>query len=369
MTSTVTIHLDRLTHNMHLLQTLAGEQALWPAVKANAYGHGAVMVAHHLVGLGYTTLCVAHAREAEELADAGVAATFVLLSAATPHEAPDIAAAGFEPAVCTLEMADALSHAAVNQERGVAIHVKVDTGMGRTGIRPDELQGFLEHCRELPGIFVRGVMSHFPRADEADKSYSVMQARRFHVAVETARTFGEPVAHMANSAAIFDIPDSRFDAARPGISIYGLRPSDEIQNARVEALHPVLEWTAPITFLKSVPKGTGISYGHTFVTERDSVIATIPVGYGDGLHRTLSNRMEMLVNGKRCRQVGRITMDQTMIDVTGVANVKLGDTATIIGRQGCEEVTADDLARTLGTINYEIVTAILPRVRRVAVGG
>jgi alanine racemase len=186
---------------------------------------------------------------------------------------------------------------------------------------------------------------------------------------EAARGFGIGFRHMANSAAVFDLPESHLDAVRPGLAIYGLPPSDTLANPRVSALRPVLEWRARITFLKEVPAGTGLSYGHTFRTARASLIATLPVGYGDGLARSLSNRLEVLVHGHRCPQVGTITMGQTLVDVSALrGRVALGDDVVLLGRQGGDAITAEELARKLGTINYEIVTAIRRRVPRVAVG-
>ncbi len=364
------IYLDRLTHNLRLLQELAGGRPLWPAIKANAYGHGMVFVARHLVALGYDTLCVAHVSEVEVLAEAGVDARFLLFSATLPEHSEAVVRLGCEPAVCTLEFAQALSRDAQRLGRTVAVHLMVDTGMGRIGIRPEDAPAFLERCAALPGMWVRGLMTHFPRADEADKTQSVQQIQDFRHCIEATARFGIEVRHMANSAAIFDLPDSHCDAVRPGISIYGLLPSPEIINPRVGELKPVLEWKTPISFLKEVPAGTGLSYGHTFHTARPSLIATVPVGYGDGLSRRLSNSFEMLVRGIRCPQVGRVTMDQSLIDVTALrGRVALGDEVVIIGRQGDAEVTADELAAKLGTISYEIVTAISERVPRVAIGG
>jgi alanine racemase len=360
------IHLDRLTHNIGLLREVAGGRPLWPAVKANAYGHGAEIVARHLVGIGIDTLCVAHVSEAAALRRAGIEATLLTLSASLPAQAEAIVGAGVEPAVCTTETASALATEARRQGREVAVHLKVDTGMGRVGIAPEEVLAFLDHCRGLAGLTVRGVMSHFPRGDETDKSYSEAQTKRFLAVAEAARAHGVEVCHLANS----DLAESHLDAVRPGIAIYGLAPSAEIANPRVGELRPVLEWTSRITYLKEVPAGTGLSYGHGFRTERPSLIASIPVGYGDGLNRGLSNRCEFLVNGTRCPQVGRITMDQSLVDVTALrGQVAFGDPVTLIGRQGSETATADQLAATLDTINYEIVTAIAARVPRRAVGG
>lgn len=363
------IHLDRLSHNMRLLQQQVGDRPLWPAIKANAYGHGAEIVARHLVDLGYDTLCVAHAFEAAALLEAGIEATFIILSATLPEHAEAIVAHGCEPAICTMDMAEALARAAERGGRCIPVHLKVDTGMGRIGIRPDEAAEFLDRCRQLPGLTVRGIMSHFPRADESEKGYSLEQIERFRQVLDMTRGYGIEVRHMANSAAILDLPGSYFDAARPGIAIYGLRPSVEVRSPLARQLRPVLEWKSRITFVKEVPAGTGISYGHAFHTDRDSLIATVPIGYGDGLSRGLSGNIDMLVRGRRCKQVGRITMDQSLLDVTRLhRQVEPGDEVVLIGRQGEEEITADELAGTLGTINYEIVTAIAQRVHRVAIG-
>jgi alanine racemase len=359
------IDLDNLAHNLQLLAQLAGARPLWPTIKANAYGHGAKIIAAELVRLKYEMLCVAHVGEAVELHDSGIRTRLLVLSATLPEHADALVTYGCEVAICTLEMATALSRAAQHAERRVAVHVNVDTGMGRVGIKPEDAHAFIQQCRALPGLEIRGLMSHFARADEADKTFSLEQLQRFHQVADH-----EPleVRHMANSAAIFDLAESHFDTARPGISIYGLRPSAEIANPRVKELRPVLEWKTRVTYLKEVPAGTGLSYGHAFRTSRPSLIATVPIGYGDGLSRSLSNDCELLVQGVRCPQVGRITMDQSLIDVTVLrGRVQAGDEVVIIGRQGNEEIRADELAAKLGTINYEIVTAIANRVPRVAI--
>jgi alanine racemase len=362
------IHLDRLTHNLQLLQAQVGAVPMWPVIKANAYGHGAAPVARHLCSLGYRTLGVADVAEAVFLADKGIDVTVVVLSATLPEHSEALVAYGCEPVVCTREMVDALARAADQQGRRVSVHVKVDTGMGRVGIRPDEVAAFLEHCRALPGLHVRGIMSHFPRADEADKAYSTAQLERFREVLAATAAYGIEVRHMANSAGIFDIPGAELDAVRPGIAMYGLHPSQAIANPRVHDLAPVLEWKTRIIYLKEVPTGTGLSYGHAYRASAPALIATVPVGYGDGLSRGLSNKLELLVHGVRCPQVGRITMDMSLLDVTALrGRVALGDEAVIIGRQGEEQVTADELAARLGTINYEIVTCIAQRIPRTVV--
>jgi alanine racemase len=364
------IHLDHLTHNLALLQALVGARPMWPAIKANAYGHGMEIVARHLLGLGYDTLCVAHVSEAMALLEAGIKANYILLSATLPEHSAAIIASGCEPAVCTVPMLEALAREGEKAAKQVNLHVMVDSGMGRIGLHPVDVPAFLERCRALPALRVRGLMSHFPCADEADKSLSLEEMALFRQVLQVAKAEGVELGHMANSAAIFDLPESYFDAVRPGISIYGLHPSWAIANPQVEQLQPVLEWKTRITFLKEVPEGTGLSYGHIFHTKRESLIATVPVGYGDGLNRNLSNDLDMLVRGVRCPQVGRITMDQSLLDVTALrGQVELGDEVVIIGRQDNGEITADELAEKLGTINYEIVSAIAHRVPRVAMAG
>jgi alanine racemase len=362
------IHLGHLTNNLRLLQGLVGRTSIWPVLKANAYGHDAHLVASHLVRSGCKTFCVADVQEAIALADAGVNATFVVLSATLPQHAEALVGYACEPVICTLEMIEALAHSAAKARKRLSVHLKVDTGMGRLGIRPEEAVSFLQRCRDFPWLKVRGLMSHFPRVDETDKSYSLEQLGRFRQVVQTTIDYGIEIRHMANSAAIFDLPESHFDAVRPGIALYGMAPSATIANRRVSELKPVLEWKSQITFLKEVPSGAGLSYGHTFHTAKPSLIATVPIGYGDGLARNLSNELEVLVRGVRCAQVGRITMDMTLIDVTALrGRVEPGDEVVVIGRQGNETITAEELATKLSTINYEIVTRISHRVPRVIV--
>jgi len=363
------VHLDHVTHNLRLLQEQVGTRQLWPAIKANAYGHGADIIARHLVHLGYTTLCVAHVSEAIELVEAGVRATFLVLSATLPEHSEYCVAYGLEPVVCTLDTVESLARAAARADTRVAVHLKVDTGMGRIGIRPDEVSAFLERCRDFPTVWVKGLMSHFPLADAPDKSFSHRQIEIFRQVQTVSRGYGIAVYHCANSAAIFDLPEAYCDAVRPGIAIYGLKSSRTMRNPRVQALKPVLEWKTRITYLKEVPAGTGLSYGHTVHTVQPALIATIPLGYGDGLSQLFSNRLELLVHGRRCPQVGRICMDQSLVDVTAWrGRVAVGDEVVIIGQQGPEEVTVDELADRLGTINYEIVAHLAPRVPRIAVG-
>ena len=364
----VYLYLDRLTGNMKLLQQQAGNRELWPCIKANAYGHGADIIARHLYRLGYSTFCVADVAEAIALLDAGIEATFVVLSAMLPEHIPALVRHGCEPVLCTHELIDALADEAERSGKSVAMHIKIDTGMGRIGIRPEQLNEFVAHCRARPSLHLRGIMSHFACADEADKKFSFEQIAIFKAALAAAGCERLVIRHMGNSAAILDLPEAGFDVCRPGIAVYGLRPSADIINPAVDRLQPVLEWKTRIVFLKEVPAGVGLSYGRSFFTERPSLIATVPVGYGDGFSRALSDNVDMLIGGRRCPQVGRITMDMSLVDVTELRGaVAIGDEAVIIGRQGGLFIGADELAEKLGTINYEIVTAISQRSPRTVV--
>jgi alanine racemase len=362
----VYISLKNLDHNLSLLQDLAGGRPLWPAIKADAYGHGARIVASHLISRGVDTFGVAQVQEALELVENGIAARFIILSPDLGDTAPEIAANGFEPVVSTDIQLRALSREALQQGRDIRVHLKFDTGMGRVGFCPREAAEVLARVAGYPGLTIVGFMSHFPRADEGDPEYSLEQVSRFGKLVKKYAESSSFETHMANSAAIFDVSGACFDACRPGIALYGLRPSSAIRNPRADELKPVLSWKTAITQLKEVPPGTGLSYGHSFVTPRQSLIATVPVGYGDGLARTLSNRMEMLVGGQRCRQVGTICMDQCLIDVSPLrGRVSEGDEAVIIGVQDEQFIGAEEQADLLGTINYEIVTRISGRVPRI----
>lgn len=361
------IHLDHLSHNMTLLQKQAGSRPLFPAIKANAYGHDAEIIAKHLLGLGYTTLCTAHISEAAELVEKGVDATFIILSPTLAENSSYLVEYGFQPVVCSRIQLQALAETAAKNGKQIIIHVKVDTGMGRMGVRPDQMLTFLDECKKYPEIIIGGICSHFPRADESDLSFSHKQIATFTELKEKTKKYNIPLYHIANSAALFALPEARFDVVRPGISIYGLKPSASMQVPELDKLKPVMSLKSRITLIKEVVEGTGISYGHMYHTEKPSLIATIPMGYGDGLSRSLSNRFEVLVGGERCRQVGRICMDQCMIDVTHLrGRVTIGDDVVIFGSQGGETISVDDIAKKQNTINYEIVTAISGRVPRIA---
>ncbi len=363
------IDLKKFDYNMELLKRLADNRTMYPAIKANAYGHGSEMISRHLLARGYTVQCVAHLPEAIELIEKGIKAKFIVLSPTVPDNAEYFAKYDLEPVICTVDMLKALDSAGEKVSKQINAHVKIDTGMGRVGMDINDLKIFFEEADRCKNVNIVSMMSHFPKADERDKTFSRKQYNKFLDGMDIAKRYGVKVFHFANSAAIFDLPESHFDIVRPGISIYGLKPSLDILNTEVNKLKPILTLESRITYLKNVPEGTGISYGHTYHTKRPSVIATLPVGYGDGLMRALSNKLDVLINGRYCPQVGRICMDQCLIDVTSIkSTVKIGDRVVIIGEMDGNVITADELAGKANTINYEITTNIQRRVPRIYEG-
>ena len=364
--SCIQINLKNLEHNLEILQGEVGERSVWPVIKANAYGHDATIIGRHLIKLGYDTLCVARPSEAIALIDSGIHAKFLILSATLPDDAEEIVAHNLVPVICTIPMLDALNREAKKANKTIEAHLKVDTGMGRVGVSPRQVGSFLKRCEGLESVSISGLMSHLARADEADKTPSDSAIRVFDGIVRAVASSAIVYHHIANSAGILDLPTSHFDAVRPGIAMYGLQPSREIANPRSKNLKPVLEWTTRITFLKEVPSATGLSYGHAYTTNKETLAATLPVGYGDGLSRRLSGNLDVIVGGRRCPQIGRITMDQCLVDVSPLKNrVSVGDDVVLIGRQRDVKISADEWAVRSDTINYEIVTGISSRIPRV----
>lgn len=340
-------------------------------VKADAYGHGAVPVARIALKSGADRLGVALLEEAIQLRDQDVHAPIHILSEIPPedYEASQVVARDLTPTVYQMPVAEKLSRAAVRAEKNVRVHIKVDTGMHRLGISvdPEEVIDFVRRIQKLPNLEVEGIFTHFAMADKPQSDFTDRQFERFQQILKALEKNGikVPIKHAANSAAIMTKPETHLDMVRAGISIYGLPPSSELK--QIVQLEPALSLKTKISYLKRVPAGEGISYGLTYQTEKPTLIATLPVGYADGYSRSLSNRSEVLVRGKRARVAGTICMDQFMVDVNHIPNVKVGDEVTLIGRQGGEEITADEIAELMSTINYEVVCAIGKRVPRIYV--
>lgn len=361
------INLQSLSHNFNEVMHRADGRKILAVVKAQAYGHGALGVSRHLVELGADMLGVALIEEGSELRAAGIEAPILVMGAVFPEQAETIAGLGLTPVVYDMKIARAVAEAAQKQKTKVAVHVKIDTGMGRIGIPPAAAEDFIVDLVNLRGITVQGMMTHFADADLRDKRFASKQMDIFESLLKKldSRGIAIPLRHAANSAAVLDYRRALFTMVRPGLMLYGYNPL-EGQAAGAD-LRPVLSLVTRIAFLKKVPAGLPISYGRTFVTKRESMIATIPIGYADGYSRGLSNRGEAIVRGVRVPVVGRVCMDMTMLDVTEVPAVSEGDEVVLIGSQGDERITADDIAVKTGTISYEVLCGISSRVPRVYV--
>lgn len=360
------INLLALDHNFQEVRGRAGGRKVLAVVKAQAYGHGAVAVSRRLVDLGAGMLGVALVEEGRELREAGIHAPVLIMGAVFPGQADEVVRLGLTPAVASLAVARALSQAAQRRQAPVAVHIKIDTGMGRIGLSPEAAPDLIAEVMELEGVRVEGLMTHFADADLRDKQFASVQMDRFEDLITSLekRGMSVPVRHAANSAAVLDYRRALFTMVRPGVMLYGYNP---LEGGAGADLRPVLSLVTRIAFLKRTPAGVPISYGRTFITGRESLIATIPIGYADGYSRGLSNRGEAIVRGKRAPVAGRVCMDMTMLDVTDVPGVTEGDEAVLIGSQGNERITADDIATKTGTIPYEVLCAISGRVPRIYV--
>jgi alanine racemase len=377
------IDLPAIAHNVRELRRRTDPKAkLMAVVKANGYGHGAVEVARTALASGAEWLGVARLAEAVALREAGFGAPILVLGYTPPAAAEHLIEYDLGQSVYSLAAAQAYSNAAVSRGRRISVHLKVDTGMGRLGLVPAALAGqgsaggageaFIRTATailRLPGIEAEGIFTHFAAADSADPSYAKQQLGLFLEVLAALRAAGIefPVRHAANSAAVIQLPESHLDLVRPGIALYGLKPSEETDLTGI-TLKPAMTFKTRIIHLKAVPAGTSISYGMTHRTISPTVIGTIPTGYADGYRRLHSSKGQMLVRGHRVPVVGRVCMDLSMLDVGAVPGVEVEDEVVIFGRQGEDFISADDLARELGTINYEIVCDLTARVPRVYQG-
>ncbi len=359
------IDLQSLSHNFNEVLRRAEGRKILAVVKAQAYGHGALRVSRHLLELGAGMLGVALIEEGRELRAAGIESPILVMGAVLPEQAAEIAELGLTPVVYDMAVARAVSEAAQRFKKKIPVHVKIDTGMGRIGVNYAGAEEFIADLARLNGIEVQGIMTHFADADLRDKRFAAEQMDRFGCVLKKldARGISIPLRHAANSAAVLDFRKALFTMIRPGLMIYGYNP---LEGAGIDAdLRPVLSLVTRIAFLKKVPPGVPISYGRTFVTKRESMIATIPIGYADGYNRALSNRGEAIVRGIRVPVAGRVCMDMTMLDVTDVPGVNAGDEVILIGNQENERITAYDIAAKTGTIPYEVLCGISSRVPRI----
>ena len=354
------VDLDALALNIRSLKGRANGAALMAVVKANAYGHGAVAVARAVLSAGADRLGVICVDEGEQLRRGGIGAPILVMGHTPATDAVRLADLGLTATVASREMAEALAAAAAQRGVRLPVHLKVDTGLNRYGLTPAEALTLAGWLRDSPSLEVEGLFSHFASADEPDKGYTLDQYARFRQVSEALAWI--PIRHVSNTATLLDMPDLSLEMVRPGLGIYGLFPSGEVR--RDVGLMPVLSLKSRIVRLTPVGAGDSVSYGRTWRAARRSLIGLVMCGYADGLPRSLSNRASVLVHGRRVPIVGRICMDMCMVDVTDVAEVARGDEVVIIGGQGEENITADEVAGLAGTISYEILCAISARVPR-----
>jgi alanine racemase len=368
----VEIDLDALVDNLAQVRADSPQTAVMAVVKANAYGHGAVACGMALERAGADMLGVALVEEGLELRDAGVRLPIVVIGGTYEGAFDLVVESDLTPVVYRADHVEAFSASARGQHKTVSVHLKLDTGMGRIGARLEEVPELLASLARAPELSVEGVMSHFANADQADQEMNRLQLERFRKAMELIERAGlhPHWRHLSNSAGVLGLPGAHdgelCNLVRPGLMLYGESPVERSREAA--HLRPVLSWKTKIIHLKKVQAGTPISYGGKWNATRESVIATLPVGYADGYSRKLTNAGEVLVRGQRAHIAGTVCMDMCMVDVTHVPNVAIGDEVVLLGQQGDERVSAQEIAGKVGTISYEIFSNISARVPRVVMG-
>jgi len=378
----VEVDLKAIRHNVKVLKKLAARNKFYlpsrpqrkkkdcpsteilAVIKADAYGHGMAQVGGLLDKLGVEFFGVSDVAEGIRLRSVGIKKPILLFESALAESAPQIVAQNLMPMVCTEELAWALNKQAQKAKRRVDIHIKVDTGMGRLGVWYEEAFDFIQKVHQLPHLRIMGILTHFPAAD-TDKGFTKKQIQYLYDLVARLDQTGLiiPYIHAANSMGLAGYATHVLNLARPGLMVYGLYPHPSLKKAI--SLKPALSVKSKVIFVKEIKKGRSVSYGRTFFTKKDMKIAVIPMGYNDGYPRILSNKSDVLIDGKRCAIVGRVTMDQIMVDVTAMASVKIGTPVTVMGKQKKEIISADELAEQAKTISYEIVCGLGNRLPRV----
>ncbi|MCX5698012.1 MAG: alanine racemase [Candidatus Omnitrophica bacterium] len=356
------IDLGNLAHNFkQIKRSLSSETKIMVCVKADAYGHGLIPVVKKLVELGVDYFGVASIDEGILLRNEKVGVPILILGMVLKGDIAPLFKYNLFPTVCTKELALALNNKALKDKKRLPVHIKVDTGMGRIGVLPYDALHFVKMVHGLKGLTIEGLFTHFAFAD-MDKEFTLRQLEQFsRLSQELSKEgIGIPILHAANSMAVADYKGSHFNMVRPGLIVYGLKPAKEMKLK----LKPVLSLKTRIVYLKRMPALHGISYGRTYITNRETTVITLPIGYGDGYPRNLSNIAPVIIRGKLFKVSGRVCMDQTMVDV-GDLPVKIGDEVVLIGRQGSSSISAEELAALSGTISYEIVCGLGSRVPRV----
>lgn len=360
------INLDYIAHNVRQIKKLVGSGTeIMAVVKADGYGFGAAEVAVTALEAGATNLAVAFVEEGIDLRKAGIAAPVLLFGYTDSAQFSTLVEHQLTPTIFGIDTAVEFSRLAVDRGIVLPAHIKIDTGMGRLGLLPEEVLEVVTRIKSLPGLKIEGFYTHFAAAEDEDRTYSEEQLLLFNRVIAHCREKGInfPVIHSANSAATLAYPAAWFDLVRVGILLYGYYPSPFLKESSVELL-PALTLKSKIVLVKKVPQGTAIGYSCTYYTEQESLIATIPIGYDDGYNRLLSNRGHVLIRGQRAPVVGRISMDHLMADVTGIPGARRGDEVVLYGRQGNNQISVEEVADQVGTINYELLCAIDKRVSR-----
>jgi alanine racemase len=362
----VEVSLARLAENFHAIRAAVAPAAVMPVVKANAYGHGLVEVARHLVGLGATSLGVAFLEEAVALREAGVSLPILVMGGILGDQIPLFLRHGLTLTASSIDKLRQIDTTARDMGVTAAVHLKIDTGMERIGVHYYSARGLLERATECRHVLVEGIYSHFANADAADLGSARLQLARFQDVIGwyDKQGIAPPVRHIANSGAILQLPESHLDLVRPGILLYGVYPSSEVR--RTIAVRPALSWKSRVVYFKVVPPAHPVSYGSTWQSDHPVRIVTVPVGYGDGYFRALSNVARVIIRGRKYPVVGRVCMDQIMVNIEWETAYN-GDPVVLLGRDGDEVITCEDLAEWAGTIPYEVLTNINTRVPRVYV--
>ncbi|MBN1486376.1 MAG: alanine racemase [Anaerolineae bacterium] len=360
------IDLTAIAHNVKQIKAYVGKDTdIIAVVKANAYGHGEIPVAHTLLKAGASRLAVHRTIDGVRLRHAGITAPVLILGYTPPSGIPMVVEQQITPTVIDRDIAKLLSEQA---NAPFPIHIKVDTGMCRYGLRPEDAVDFVKYLYTLPNIIVEGIFSHFSTADEENRTPMLQQWETFQQVLADLATAGIhiPIRHICNSGGILSLKAAHLEAVRPGILLYGLSPSAECQAPF--PLRRAMTLKSLVVRVQELPAGSAIGYGRTYTTPEPMVAALVPIGYGDGYHRLISNRGSILINGQRVPIRGRVSMDQIVVDVTGIEDVNIGAEAVIIGKQGDEEITHEEVAAWAETINYEILTSVHPQVIRVFQG-
>lgn len=365
----IEIDHQALAYNVNQIkQILSPSTELMAVVKADAYGHGAIKVAQTALQAGATWLAIATLGEGIELREAGIAAPILILGAIiTPEEIATIAHWKLQPTLCNPQQALVFSETLSKIGQPLPVHLKIDTGMSRLGTIWHEAADFVQLVKQLPHLKIASIYSHLATADDPDPTVMNLQHQRFKKAITQIKAQGiiPPRLHFANSAATLSDRSLHYDLVRVGLGLYGLYPAPHLHST--VDLKPVLQVKARVTQVKTIPPGTGVSYGYQFISDRELRIAVVGIGYADGVSRNLSNGLEVLVRGQRVRQIGAITMDQLMLDVTNIPDLQAGEVVTLIGKDKHEEITADEWAKKLGTISWEILCGFKHRLPRVSI--